>query len=110
MNKGFLALTVALATVALPAAQQPTFHAEINYVELPVRVLDAKGNFIRDLKQADFHIFEDGTPQQIAAFGLIDLPSPASGRAAGCVRSDDPPRHGELRAARSPAVRPFPRH
>ena len=36
---------------------RPTFRSDINYVELPVRVLDGRGVFIRDLQQADFEIF-----------------------------------------------------
>jgi VWFA-related protein len=51
-------------------------------VELPVRVLDAKGAFVRDLKQSDFQVFEDGKAQQIASFGLIDLPQPVPAKAA----------------------------
>jgi VWFA-related protein len=81
---------------ALPVAQQPpqppqpTFRAEINYVEMPVRVLDAKGNFVRDLKPADFQVFEDGKPQQIAAFGLIDLPLPVPGKAGSAAAAASP--------------------
>lgn len=79
----FLAVAgVVVVAGALLAAQQPTFRAEINYVELPVRVLDAKGNFIRDLKQSNFHAFEDGKPQQIISFGLVDLPAPVPAKAA----------------------------
>jgi VWFA-related protein len=80
MNK--LLPAALLITGTLLAAQQATFRAEINYVELPVRVLDAKGNFVRNLKPADFQIFEDGKPQQIASFGLIDLPAPVPARLA----------------------------
>jgi VWFA-related protein len=75
-----LVAPIVLAVTAAVAAQQPpTFRAEINYVELPVRVLDGKGNFIRDLARGDFQIFEDGKPQTIADFTLIDLPLPARG-------------------------------
>src|SRR5260221_8112497 len=77
-----IVIVIAAAAIALPAAQQPTFRAEINYVELPVRVLDGKGNFIRDLAQADFQVFEDGKAQTIADFTLIDLPLPAARGAA----------------------------
>ncbi len=81
MRKLLAFAAVVFSAGVLPAAQQPTFHAEINYVELPVRVLDAKGNFVRDLKQADFQVFEDGVPQTIASFSLVDLPAPSRGAA-----------------------------
>ena len=55
---------------------QPTFRTGINYVELPVRVTDRQGNFVRDLKQADFEIYEDGARQDITTFRLVDLPLP----------------------------------
>ena len=77
-----------LAAVALTRplgvglAQQPavpTFHSQINYVELPVRALDSKGSFVRGLTQADFQIFEDGQLQTIADFAVVDLPLPVRG-------------------------------
>src|SRR5438874_525428 len=72
----FLALSV-LGTRAQQSAQsQPTFRAGINYIELPVRVTDRQGNFVRDLKQADFQVFEDGWKQDISIFNLVDVPPP----------------------------------
>ena len=57
-------------------APQPgaTFRSEINYVQIPVRVLDARGEFVRGLAQSDFQIFEDGQPQTITAFSAVDIP------------------------------------
>jgi hypothetical protein len=39
-----------------------------------VRVTDSTGNFVRDLTKEDFQIVEDGKPQTIDAFSLIDIP------------------------------------
>lgn len=50
------------------------FHVEVNYVEVDARVLDASGNFVRDLTKDDFQIFEDGVPQEIDRFALVDIP------------------------------------
>jgi VWFA-related protein len=73
-----LLLAAALGPVSAqqPATSpaQPTFRSEINYVELPVRVLDGKGNVVRELTQADFQLLEDGKPQTIAAFSVVDIP------------------------------------
>ncbi|HUP40504.1 MAG TPA: hypothetical protein VM115_10320 [Vicinamibacterales bacterium] len=52
----------------------PTFRSEIQYVQIPVRVLDARGEFVRRLTQSDFQIFEDGTSQTISTFSAIDIP------------------------------------
>lgn len=73
--------------VPVPAAQAPpapprpdpqmppiTFRAEVNYVEVDAVVVDAQGSFVRDLRQGDFTIVEDGRPQQVSAFALVDIP------------------------------------
>ena len=64
------------AQSAAPAAQQPavTFRAEVNYVEVDARVVDAQGNFVTDLTQNDFQILEDGKPQQVSVFSLVNIP------------------------------------
>jgi VWFA-related protein len=86
-----LMLATALAT-AQPPAQPPapqtdasvappevTFKVEVNYVEEDVRVVDTKGNFVPNLKREDFQLLEDGKPQKINTFGMVDLPlTPAS--------------------------------
>jgi VWFA-related protein len=86
-------VAMAMAAATMPSAQQPpqpTFRAEINYVELPVRVLDAKGAFVRDLKQSDFQVFEDGAAQQVASFGLVDLPAPVPTKVASTPKTTAP--------------------
>ena len=52
----------------------PTFRSEIDYVQIPVRVLDARGEFVRGLTQSDFQILEDGQLQTITAFSAVDIP------------------------------------
>jgi VWFA-related protein len=77
----------AIVTAAILAGQQPTgqpgvtFRVEVNFVELDAVVTDARGVFVRDLTRDDFELVEEGAPQKIAAFGLVDLP----------VRKADPP-------------------
>ena len=41
---------------------------------MDARVLDARGMFVRDLKKEDFQVLEDGAPQTIATFALVDIP------------------------------------
>ncbi len=62
-----------------PPADQPqqppvTFRAEVNYVEVDARVLDASGAFIPGLGPKDFQVLEDGKPQQVTIFSVVNLP------------------------------------
>ena len=41
---------------------------DVDVVELPVSVTDTAGVPVTDLKQADFHVLENGKPQKITAF------------------------------------------
>src|SRR5262245_60626970 len=72
-----------LAGAALVAGQDqqppvqgptPTFKTQVEYVEVDALVTDQQGQFVRDLKQQDFQVFEDGKLQKIATFGLVDIP------------------------------------
>jgi VWFA-related protein len=51
-----------------------TFRVEVNYVEEDVRVVDRDGNFVRGLTREDFQLSEDGKPQKINTFGMVDIP------------------------------------
>ena len=74
-------LTVLFGSAALsgqapqPAApQQPTFRATVEYVEVDAIVTDSQGRFVRDLKKEDFQVLEDGKPQTVSTFSIVDLP------------------------------------
>ncbi len=79
----FLTSVALVAGAVLAAAQEPqtppaqppvTFRAEINYVEVDARVLDDKGTFVPGLTGGDFQVFEDGKPQKVTAFSLVNIP------------------------------------
>ncbi|HXW07035.1 MAG TPA: VWA domain-containing protein [Vicinamibacterales bacterium] len=61
-----------------PASADPQppvrFKVEVNYVEIDAIVTDANGNFVRTLTKGDFEVFEDGKPQSVSMFSLVDLP------------------------------------
>ena len=63
------------AQTAAPPTPEVTFKVEVNYVEQDVRVVDRNGNFVRGLKQEDFQVLEDGRPQKVQTFGLVDIPN-----------------------------------
>lgn len=101
-----LALVLTAAVVAgqqappagQPASQQPpdpqmppiTFRAEVNFVEVDTVVRDAQGNFVRDLKPGEFQVLEDGVPQAVTAFSLIEIPVTRAERAMFLPRELEP--------------------
>ena len=89
MNATFRILTgfIVAASVGVGlAAQQPpapppadeqsqvTFKVEINYVEVDAAVFDRQGVAVTDLKREDFEVLEDGVPQDVTAFTLVNIP------------------------------------
>jgi len=84
-----------------PAPQQPpiTFRAEINYVEVDARVLDAQGKFIPGLTAADFQVLEDGKPQQVTAFSFVNIPVERLERPLFASRPIEPDIRTNLQAA-----------
>ena len=62
-----------------PATQQParpTFRADVDAVQLDLRVVDRDGHFIDDLTKDEFRVFEDGREQVITTFTLVNVPLP----------------------------------
>jgi VWFA-related protein len=61
---------------ARPQREQPavTFKVEVNYVEVDATVTDLRGNPVRGLSKDDFQLLEDGKPQAISVFSLVDIP------------------------------------
>jgi VWFA-related protein len=59
-----------------PPADQPpvTFRVEVNYVEVDAYITDAAGNPVTDLTLNDFDVLEDGKPQKISSFSLVNIP------------------------------------
>jgi VWFA-related protein len=78
-----------LAIAPVPHAQQPaptqgpTFRLAVDYVEVDAVVTDRDGNFVRGLAKDDFEILEDGKPQTVTSFTVVDLP----------VRKPSPPAY-----------------
>ena len=81
MRYGVLSIVATALWCIAASAQNPTFRLQVEYVEVDVRVTDSKGNFVRDLTKDDFQILEDGKPQTVAAFSLVDIPIEPSSQA-----------------------------
>jgi VWFA-related protein len=72
-----LVAVVLQSPVLLGQAPQPpgvTFQVEVNYVDVDVVVTDEQGQFVTGLTRDDFTVFEDGKPQKIDTFSLVDIP------------------------------------
>src|SRR5260221_742451 len=54
-------------------AGTPTIHVSTELVLVNVVARDKKGNPVRDLKQGDFTLYEDGKKQQISTFDFEDV-------------------------------------
>ncbi len=61
-------------TPSAPQLQSPTFKVEVEYVEVDASVTDGTGAFVRGLTADDFQVFEDGRPQAIVNFSMVDIP------------------------------------
>ncbi len=77
---GMLSTDLESQSVAPPT---PTFRADVEYVEVDVRVTDEQNRFVSNLQEEDFRIFEDGKPQAIANFALVELPRETDSRVGG---------------------------
>lgn len=82
-----------------PDPQMPpiTFRAEINYVEVDAVVVDAQGKFVRDLRKDDFQVLEDGKPQDVSAFSLVEIPIERTERALFQPQDIDPDVRNNVR-------------
>jgi VWFA-related protein len=91
LRTAFFGVSVAgslLFVLSNAASQTPpsvTFQVEVNYVDIDAIVTDERGNFVRDLRKEDFELFEDGKPQPISTFSLVDIPLPAGAARPGAV-------------------------
>ena len=89
-----IAVTTALLSQVSRAQQSSpsaTFQVEVNFVDIDAVVTDARGNFVADLTRDDFELFEDGKPQEISTFSLVDIPMPSRRPAVASGLSRTPP-------------------
>ncbi|HTS27286.1 MAG TPA: VWA domain-containing protein [Bryobacteraceae bacterium] len=76
---GLFAASVFLGMAHCLPAQQPdapnVIRVDVRQVLVPVVVTDGKGHHVTGLKASDFHVLEDGVPQEISAFSTDTSPS-----------------------------------
>ena len=69
-----LAAALVLPTPARPQARTPSFGTGIEIINLSLSVTDPRNNFVTDLGQKDFAVFEDGIRQDLSLFTHENLP------------------------------------
>ncbi len=79
-----IALLLAFAA-AVPAQDNATIRTGANEVLLDIVVRDKKGRPVRDLKPEDIHITDEGAPQKIRGFRLVDGQAPPATPEAGAA-------------------------
>jgi Ca-activated chloride channel homolog len=73
----FAAFLVVIGTVGYAQERRPqspplTIRVETDLVAVDVTVTDRNGNYVRDLREEEFQLFEDGKPRKIDFFTLTD--------------------------------------
>src|SRR3977135_2865932 len=66
--------------------QKPTFRVQVDLVTNDIVVRDDKGNFIPDLKQDEFEVYEDGIKQDITSMTVV-----TGGRVTNVLAPPPPP-------------------
>ena len=77
MRTRLVTLLVVAACAAVLAAQQtepPVFRVQVDAIELDAFVTDSLGNPVTDLTADDFEVLEEGRPQAITSFSLVNIP------------------------------------
>jgi VWFA-related protein len=72
LHFALLTATVSLVAIAQDQPQRPTFRTEANYVRVDAYPT-ANGVPVGDLRQDEFEVLEDGTPQKIEQFEHIEI-------------------------------------
>ncbi len=66
--KILLSVSAFFVSLCLSASPLQTLKVDVNLVNVFATVKDDRGNSVRNLKQEDFRIYEDGEPRQIGVF------------------------------------------
>lgn len=69
-----MATALLAGAVLLRAQELPTFRTGVDAVSVDAFVTDRTGRVVSDLRQDEFDILEDGKPQQLTSFALVDIP------------------------------------
>ncbi|HEY0284416.1 MAG TPA: VWA domain-containing protein [Vicinamibacterales bacterium] len=98
----FLTAIAVIAPLLAAPQQQPapsaTFQVQVDFVDIDAVVTDERGNFVAGLTKDDFELLDDGKPQEISAFSLVDIPVPSAAANARAV----PPAISDVKSNAEP--------
>ena len=97
-------MTIALL-VATASAQQGRFRGGVDLVNVGVMVVDKRGNFITDLAQRDFEVYEEGERQTVSYFSRGSSDSEADNLRMGLLFDTSASMVEDIKLARTAAVR-----
>jgi Ca-activated chloride channel family protein len=100
-----LGMTVAALLATGLAAQQGRFRAGVDLVNVAVMVIDRQGNFISNLKQDDFELFEEGVKQSVQFFSRGDADAEALNLRLGLLLDTSGSMFEDISLARTAAIR-----
>jgi VWFA-related protein len=100
-----VALTLVVGVQAAQAPQPPrppdgpqvTFKVDVSYVEVTATAVDASGRFVTDLTKDELQVIEDGKPQTITNFSLVNLPVAKAEKALFATSAPEPDVQGNDR-------------
>ncbi|MDP1572451.1 MAG: VWA domain-containing protein [Vicinamibacterales bacterium] len=84
---------------------QPTFRAGVDLVTFGVSVVDQAGRLVTDLREDDFEIREDGTPQTLASFARGDAADELARVRLGLLMDVSGSMERDLALARTAAIK-----
>ncbi len=105
--RGVVLMAALLAQASAPAQEPkpPVFAREVEQVTVDVVVADKQGNPVTGLRKDDFTILDEGQPQTIVSFDLIELPAAVGAGASAPVPSAAPTRSRLVTNTARPADR-----
>jgi Ca-activated chloride channel homolog len=68
----FAGVATVVAMLWAQGGQRPTFRSGVDIVNFGVTVVDKKGNYLTDLQEGDFEVYEDGQKQALRFFLACD--------------------------------------
>jgi Ca-activated chloride channel family protein len=98
---GIAALVLSTGT----SAQQGRFHAGIDLVNVGVMVFDKRGNFITDLSEHDFELYEEGERQTVKFFARGNATGEAENLRLGLLFDTSGSMHQDIELARTAAIK-----
>lgn len=105
MIRAGVAGVLAVAVTAGLSAQQGRYRSSIELVNVGVMVFDKRGNFITDLKEGDFELFEEGQRQDVTFFSRGDTGAEAQNLRLGLLFDTSGSMTDDIRFARTAAIK-----